>query len=263
MIEDIRAMTSQLAQDPASLVFLSLAEALRKRGQLDAALTVAVRGVTRYPEAADAHDLLARIRADRGEGDAAFDSWTTVLRLAPDHLGAHKGLAFLSYRSGDLARSLRHLTRALELAPEDAALARVGERVRALLAARAPETPRAEPTTGFGDGPGEAGHTLLLDQQGRVLAGSLQRADRSEAGEAVAAALGGVSREAERATRLLGLGQWRAIAIEGGGANYELRSPTPETVLFAMRDRGIPAGRLSRLAERAATTARKWLEQVQ
>ena len=79
----------------------------------------------------------------------------------------------------------------------------------------------------------------------------------------MAAALGGVSREAERATRLLGLGQWRAIAIEGGGANYELRSPTPETVLFAMRDRGIPAGRLSRLAERAATTARKWLEQVQ
>src|SRR5206468_5622469 len=135
--------------------------------------------------------------------DAAFDSWTTVLRLASDHLGAHKGLAFLSYRSGDLERSLRHLSRAVELAPEDAALTHVVERVRAALAVRPPKPTPAEASMAFGDGPGEVGHTLLLDQQGRVLAGSLQRADRSDAGDAVAAALGGVSREAERAARLL------------------------------------------------------------
>ena len=37
MSDDIRALTAQLAADPASLVFLPLGEALRRRGQLDSA----------------------------------------------------------------------------------------------------------------------------------------------------------------------------------------------------------------------------------
>ena len=260
MTDDIGAMTAQLAQDPTSLVFLSLAEALRKRGQLEAALTVALRGLARYPEVADGHDLVARIRSDRGEGDAAFDAWTRVLRLAPDHLGAHKGLAFLSYRAGDLKRSLKHLTRALELAPTEPGLAKAVERVSQLVS----------PDDGSKGGPdpagpekGDSGPALLLDLQGRVLLGHLPRADGVDAGEQAAAALAGVSREAERAARLLGLGQWRAIAMEGGPANYELRSPTPETLLLVMRPREVPAGRLSRIAERTAQQAREWLETLE
>src|SRR6185503_3765511 len=77
--DDIQALTAQLARDPGSLVFLPLAESLRRRGQLDAALTVAVAGSARYPEMAGAYDLIARIRSDRGEGDLAFDACTTVL----------------------------------------------------------------------------------------------------------------------------------------------------------------------------------------
>lgn len=260
MTDDIGAMTAQLAQDPTSLVSLSLAEALRKRGQLEAALTVALRGVARYPEVADAHDLVARIRSDRGEGDAAFDAWTTVLRLAPDHLGAHKGLAFLSYRAGDLKRSLKHLTRALELAPTEAGLAKAVERVSQQLAPGDGSRGVPEPAPPEKGDPGPA---LLLDLQGRVLMGRLPRADGADASEMAAAALAGVSREAERAARLLGLGNWRAIAMEGGPANYELRSPTGETLLLVMRPREVPAGRLSRIAERAVQQAREWLETLE
>ena len=81
--ETIQALTAQLARDPGSLVFLPLAEALRRRGQLDAALTVANAGAARYPEMAGAYDLIARIQSDRGEGDLAFDAWTTVLGSTP------------------------------------------------------------------------------------------------------------------------------------------------------------------------------------
>src|SRR5262245_60974419 len=108
MSDDIAAMTAQLARDPTSLVFIPLADALRRRGQLDPALTVALRGLARYPAVADAYDTVARIHTDRGDGDAAFDAWTNALRLSSDHLGAHKGLAFLYYRSGDFDRSIRH-----------------------------------------------------------------------------------------------------------------------------------------------------------
>jgi tetratricopeptide (TPR) repeat protein len=134
--DDIQALTAQLARDPSSLVFLPLAEALRRRGQLESALTVAEQGAARYPEMGSAYDLVARIRSDRGEGDLAFDAWTTVLRLDPDHIGAHKGLAFLCFRAGDHSRSLRYLERAVELAPEDVALRGALDRVREITGAR-------------------------------------------------------------------------------------------------------------------------------
>jgi len=261
MTDDIATMTLQLAQDPTSLVFIPLAEALRGRGQLDAALTVALRGLSRYPEVADAYDLVARIQCDRGDGDAAFDAWTNVLRLTPDHLGAHKGLAFLSYRSGDVTRSLRHLTRALEIAPGDTGLTAAVERLReqAEAAHDRPSTPPPAPAE-----PGRPGDqaTLLFDQQGRVLRGDVIRPDGTDAGEAVAAALAGVTREAERTARMLGLGAWRAIAVEGGPVNYEIRSPSDETLLLLMRGREVPAGRLSRIADRAVGDAARWLEDL-
>ncbi len=263
MTDDIATLTLQLAQDPASLAFVPLAEALRRRGQLDAALTVVTRGSARYPEMADAHDLVARIHADRGDGDAAFDAWTTVVRLVPDHLGAHKGLAFLAYRSGDLGRSVKHLTTALELAPDDTTLASAIERIRTVMAGRAvsasgtvtppPEVQQRSAT--------EATPTLLFDQRGRVLRGSLERMDGVDASDAVAAALAGVSREAERAARLLNLGDWKALAIESGAVNFELRSPSSETLLLVMRGREVPAGRLSRIADKAVEQARHWLEE--
>ncbi len=263
MTDDIAAMTLELAQDPNSLVFLRLAEALRRKGQLDAALTVAGRGAGRYPELADAHDLLARIQADKGDGDGAFDAWTTVLRLAPDHLGAHKGLAFIAYRTGDLGRSVRHLTRALELAPADTSLASAIERIRSMMVSRTEPAPGApEPAPPEPRGAVELTPALLFDQQGRVLRGSLERSDGVDASDAVAAALAGVSREAERATRMLELGEWRAIAIESGAVNYELRTPTAETLLLVMRGREVPAGRLARIADKAVEQARQWLEEL-
>ncbi|MGE0441628.1 MAG: tetratricopeptide repeat protein [Gemmatimonadales bacterium] len=264
MTDDIAAMTLELAQDPNSLVFLRLAEALRRKGQLDAALTVASRGAGRYPESADAHDLLARIHSDRGDGDAAFDSWTSVLRIAPDHLGAHKGLAFIAYRGGDLARSVRHLTRALELAPGDTSLASAIERIRTMMVSRsAGPTEAAPPADGpAGKSTADATPTLLFDQQGRVLRGQLERTDGTDASDAVAAALAGVSREADRAAQMLELGEWRAIAIESGAVNYELRSPTTETLLLVMRGREVPAGRLARIADKAVEQARRWLEEL-
>lgn len=263
MTDDIAAMTLELAQDPTSLVFLRLAEALRRKGQLDAALTVATRGAARYRQSAEAHDLLARIHADQGDGDAAFDAWTAVLRLAPDHLGAHKGLAFLAYRSNDLARSVRHLGRALELAPGDTSLSAAIERIRTMmLPAPAPAEP-APPDGPAGKTTADATPTLLFDQQGRVLRGSLQRLDGTDASDAVAASLAGLSREADRAATLLDLGAWNAIAIESGAFNYELRSPTEETLLVVMRGREVPAGRLARIADRAVDDARRWVEALQ
>jgi tetratricopeptide (TPR) repeat protein len=269
MSDDIRALTQRLAAEPGSLVFLDLAEALRRRGQLDAAAAVVRGGLARYPQLAAAHDLLARIHTDRGEGDAAFDAWTEALRHDPRHVAALRGLAFLSFRAGDLARAERHLVAAVELNPEDAggraALARVREQLAisrsrdlANSSAEAVQSPDREiarsPDTG------SEPETVLVDSHGLRLAGAIAAMNGSDVSDAVAAEVAAVSREGTRAARLLELGAWKSIAIECSGTQLHLIVPTAETVLLARSDGDAPGARLAVAADRAAQAARRWLE---
>lgn len=269
MTDDIRALTQRLAAEPGSLVFLDLAEALRRRGQLDAAAAVVRGGLARYPELAAAHDLLARIHTDRGEGDAAFDAWTAALRHDPRHVGALRGLAFLSFRAGDLVRAERHLVAAVELDPEEAGARAALARVREHLSTRRPgELPsgaeRAAPSPDrevarSTDHSGEP-ETVLVDAHGLRLSGTIVREDGLDVSDAAAAEVAAASREAARAARLLDLGAWKSIAIECQGARLHVMPPTGETVLLARADGTVPGARLAVAAERAAQAARRWLE---
>jgi len=276
--EDIRVLTAQLAADPSSLVFLPLGEALRRRGQLEAAEKVALSGLGRYPDLADAHDLLARILGDRGDHERAFDEWDIALRLDERHAGAHKGIGFLYFVAGELPLALQHLEAALSADPDAEGVAAAVERVREALRgveapspspARAEEhapapPPMPEPTAGAGLFAGlEGAHDglLLLDANGLRLGGGLVAPDGSEVGDAVAAHLAGVYRDAARAARLLDLGDWSAVAAETADANLYLCAPTPQSLLLLVRGNSVPIGRLALHAERATEAARRWLVQ--
>lgn len=278
MTDDIRALTARLTDEPESLAFLELAEALRRRGQLDAASKVARAGLSRYPGLADAHDLMARVLSDQGDLAGAFDAWSSALQLDPMRTSALKGIAFLYFRAGDGAAAMDHLQRALEVDPDDPtipqAITRLGEALRrepqgpaappplpaSPIADAAPAAHRA-PAPGVFDGldDGELG-LLLVDANGLRVSGRLQGPDGADAGDRVAAQLAGLSREAARAARLLGLGVWHSIAIESPDGHLVLAQPTPDTVLLAARDPSLPIGRVGFLAERAARAARAWLE---
>jgi predicted regulator of Ras-like GTPase activity (Roadblock/LC7/MglB family) len=102
-----------------------------------------------------------------------------------------------------------------------------------------------------------------VDTNGLRLAGSLRSPEGAETGDRVAAQLAGVSREAARATRLLGLGTWHSISVESADAHMVLVPPTAETILLAAREPSLPMARVALLAERAARTAKSWLERIQ
>ena len=79
-------------------------------GTDDVALKIAMRGMERHPSNADAHDLMARIAVDRREFDRAISEWETVLRVEPGHLGAMKGLGYVSFQQGRLDDAERYLS---------------------------------------------------------------------------------------------------------------------------------------------------------
>jgi predicted regulator of Ras-like GTPase activity (Roadblock/LC7/MglB family) len=103
---------------------------------------------------------------------------------------------------------------------------------------------------------------LLIDRNGLRLGGGLRSPDGTDVGDAVAAHLAGVTREAARAARLLDLGAFDSVAAESPDGNLYLLAPTPDTALLTVRDRSVPVGRLSLMAERAARAARTWLERL-
>ena len=280
MADDVKALSAQLAQDPNSLVFLRLGEMLRLKGLLDAAHRVALNGLERHPHSADAHDLYARILADKGDFERAFDEWDMALRIAPTHLGALKGLAFLYFKVGDVAQAAAHLDLAQRAAPGDPsveqalAMVRGGEAAdaaRGVGVASAPASPTAgappaaaapmEDARVFAGLEGAEEGLLLLDSSGRVLGGTLGDPAGQDVSDAVAAYLAGVSQEAGRTAKLLGLGSWTGLAAEAGAGHVHLAQPTGDALLLVVRDRAVPMGRLAILAERAAQAARRWLEQ--
>ncbi len=279
MADDVRALSTQLAQDPQSLVFLRLAEALRRKGQLDAALHVAVNGLERHPHLADAHDLYARVLTDKHDYERAFDEWDMALRLAPNHTGALKGLAFLYFKVGDLGQAEAHLELALRIAPDDPSITQAIAMVRgggsppapSANAAPAPVPTAAPPAAAapataldesrvFAGLEGAQEGLVLLDAAGRVLGGALRNPAGADVTETVAAYLAGVSQEAARSAKLLGLGRWSGLSAEGRHGNVHVSQPSQEALLLVVRDRGVPLGRLAILAQRATAMARRWLE---
>jgi tetratricopeptide (TPR) repeat protein len=271
--DDIKTLTTRLAEEPSSLAFLDLGEALRRRGQLDAAYKVVRGGLSRYPALADAHDLLGRILGDQGDLAGAFDAWAEALRFDPMRIGALKGIAFLYFRAGDVPAALEHLRRAAEIDPDDPTIIQAIERVRSSVSptsasevssavAAADDMPRQESETvpvPALKGHGEHG-VMLVDSKGLRLNGTLLSPTSDDVGDRVAAELAGVSKEATRTSRLLGLGTWEAIAVESPEGNLYLVAPTPDTMLLTVCETSLPMARLGLIAERAARAARAWLE---
>ncbi len=302
--DDIRALSEALAADPASLAFAPLGEALRRRGELDVALRVALRGVARHPTRADAHDLLARVSADRGDLERAVVEWETVLRLVPGHAGARKGLGYVCFQLGRLEDAAAHLGAALAADVDDGSLAAALHTVQAELARRGPAAERAtaqltrqgfaaeleaaaaardatagdhasatRPSLGLAGQPrfdddastlfddlleGQRSAAMLLDADGLVLAGRYVTADGRDVAALIGAQLSGVSDEAARARRHLGLGGWTHIVFETDAASVAM-SPCSEGVMLVAAARPIPLGFVRRVLERALHRAAEWL----
>lgn len=283
----IRAWSEEVARDPGTLAFLPLAEAYRQAGRRDAALRLCLRGLERNPTNVEAHYLLGLLYREGGEPVKAFDEWDMALSLDPEHAGARREIGLLSAERGEWGSALRHLERAAAASPADdevrdalararsaagepaappAPSARSGEAAPAAApSAPAPSvpTPAASPWDAaqaeFRGLTAERGilGALLMDGQGFVVAGEM-RAEGTDRGPEVAAALHGASTEAERALRHLGLGTWRGMLVETPETVVRI-APAEDAMLAVAASREVPTGWTLRVAARAAAVAARLL----
>ncbi|HEY4218369.1 MAG TPA: tetratricopeptide repeat protein [Gemmatimonadaceae bacterium] len=262
MADDIRRLSDELARDPASLVFLQLSEALRRQGQLEVAFKIALRGLERHPRHAEAHDLVARIAVDRRDFARASEEWETVLRIAPGHVGAMKGLGYISFQQGRFGDAENFLGRAAEVgggADVSAALETVRRTSGSVFLPPAEDRDN-DPQRLFADLLLEDGQTaLLLDASGYVLGGLYLDSSGADLGEEIGAQLSGISDEVVRATRHLEIGEWKSILFETPVAVIAMAPAEDATLLVVAASKATPLGLLRRLLDRCAERASTWL----
>lgn len=106
-----------LANDPNSQIFAALAEALRKKGELDEAFRTCQSGLRSHPGYGVAHSIMAKINLDRGQYD-----WAEVeLKKARELDGSSRAtdvlMAEIMIYKGDFDRATKLLKTLLQADP--------------------------------------------------------------------------------------------------------------------------------------------------
>jgi hypothetical protein len=261
MSDDISRWSEELARDPSSRVFLQLGDALRRSGQLDLAFKIALRGVERHPLDPEGHDLLARIAADRGDLTRAGDEWEAVLRYAPSHVGAMKGLGYVRFQQRRFDDAERYLARAAANGGgTDVTTALATVRSNTGGAAATLEVATSDPRRVFADLLLDVGQTaLLLDGEGFVLGGVYLDPDGVDVSEDVGAQLSGISEEVGRAMRHLDIGEWKSIVFETQAAVVGMAPAPGDALLIVAASRVTPLGLLRRLLGQCGERAVRWM----
>jgi tetratricopeptide (TPR) repeat protein len=263
----------------------ALARIHTDRGELDQARAAWERALAIAPEHAGALKGIGFLFYRQGEVRKAREALEHALAADPNDDQARRALAMVRGEPPPPPLPITERTTAEmrrpsgRLTPEDVPQLRAtagsipaprtsvgGTPVSGPRASTAPATPSPVPA-GVAERPpvfagleGATADILLLEHHGLVLAGGLRAPDGVDVSELAAAALAGVSGEAERTAGYLKLGAWTTIVAEADGANVVLAPVEGGAVLMVRRERSTPVGLAIRIAERARETARRWLE---
>ena len=110
---------------------------------------------------------------------------------------------------------------------------------------------------------GEGDQTaLLFDHHGVVRAGMYLDSRGNDVSGEIGAALAGVSVEATRAMRHLGIGEWRAIACECSDANLAMAPADDGDIVLVAAAPSVPSGFVRRLLDLASRRAFAWRREV-
>ena len=112
---NLRKLKDEYARNPGSRVFVHLAEAYRKAGELRQAHQVLADGLKRHVDYPSGLVVLAKVLADQGEAERAAAVWRDVVRLDPENVVALRALGDLAESAGRRDEAMQYYRRIVRL----------------------------------------------------------------------------------------------------------------------------------------------------
>ena len=116
---EINELKKKLEENPDSLVFAPMADAYRKQGNIDEALTVCKKGLEKHPSYTSARVVLGRIYQEKGKTEDAVLEFKKVLELDSENLMAHSLLGSIFMIKSDYQAAIEEYQKILTLNPDD------------------------------------------------------------------------------------------------------------------------------------------------
>ncbi len=136
-----------LDADPNSQIFAALAEAFRKKGELDRAFRVCQAGLRIHPSYAAAHVVMAKINLDRGLYDWAEAEAKKAIDLEGTSRATELLLAEVYIYRGEFPQAIKLLSRLADADPDNEQIQKLLDIAQRLPEEQAiPATPDPEPT---------------------------------------------------------------------------------------------------------------------
>lgn len=120
--DEIARLQAEYEKNPEGRLFVHLAEAYRRSGELEKAREILREGLTRHSDYLSARIVLAQVETELGSTGTAAEVWREVIKLDPDNELALWALAELEYNGGRPSQSLVYYKRLAELGVDDAEL---------------------------------------------------------------------------------------------------------------------------------------------
>jgi tetratricopeptide (TPR) repeat protein len=115
----IRRYEERVAKDPTSLAFAPLADAYRKAGRIGEAIAICQEGLKRYPHYFTARLILVKALLADGNHERALAELADLVTRAPDNAQCHRLLADLYWKRGNPDRAREHFERVVAVDPEN------------------------------------------------------------------------------------------------------------------------------------------------
>ncbi len=119
-LSEIEKLEARFNENPDGRFFAPLADAYRKAGRVDDAITVLTAGLPKHPDYLSAHIVLGRCQLDKKDDGQALAAFERVLGLDSENIIALKALAEIAERVGRADDARRWLMRLLTVDPMNA-----------------------------------------------------------------------------------------------------------------------------------------------
>jgi predicted regulator of Ras-like GTPase activity (Roadblock/LC7/MglB family) len=116
---EIKELSKKLAQNPDSMVFVQLADACRRAGDLEKSVEVCLQGLQRHPTYTTARAILGRNYLDLGKLDEAASEFRQIEVADPENILAHRMLGQIALNKGQFAEAIARQQKVLALDPDD------------------------------------------------------------------------------------------------------------------------------------------------